>query len=622
MPGLCGFTHKNKAASSILPVLKNMRQMMLHREYYKCGNLYADENIAATCCLVDQRNQVDRPNKHDDLAIWLDGEFYNADELTHSEENDIDLLARLYRANNNFSFFEKIDGIFSAVIYDCMQEKIHLLTDRYGFRPLYWASVNGNLAWASELKAFVSLPEFTPKVNQLGVNQFLRTGQLLGNTSLLAGVELIPSGSVLTWDIVKRSYTTRRLWWWDNIQPLQGKIHEMDVAAELGRLFINAVKRRVNSRQRFAQSLSGGLDSRAIVAAAPPDCPLSSFTFGLKNSEDVKIAQEVARIKNIPHHLWELSGKNWFFPRLEGIWLTDGQLNLMHMHGIEYGDTLRTICDIHLNGFAGDLVMGGSYLKEKNYFDRPVDSGMQLMKDLGYSDFLHVIDLDEYASTNKTDYFFIQNRVRRFTLQGSIHICCKVNERKPFFDNKLIDFMYSIPDKTRYKSGIYNKMLLQFFPDFYKKIPWQKTGMPISDSFLVNSKNYALKKIGNKSKKIINLFKDRKYVHKEYTDYPNWLRQNPAKGFIEYLFNGSEPLCLNYIEKDRILFPLNKIMNGSNETLYTQNLCLIVTFEIWLRQLLLGELRTPDSFPIHLKQGGRQTCNPLPRLNSTTPSQD
>ena len=69
-----------------------------------------------------------------------------------------------------------------------------------------------------------------------------------------------------------------------------------------------------------------------------------------------------AKVKKAVHHVCELNERNFLAKRLEGIWWTDGHLDLMNMHGVEFLDRMKENYDFNLDGFAGDLILGASYV--------------------------------------------------------------------------------------------------------------------------------------------------------------------------------------------------------------------------------------------------------------------
>jgi asparagine synthase (glutamine-hydrolysing) len=340
-------------------------------------------------------------------------------------------------------------------------------------------------------------------------------------------------------------------WSWNDIKPLRGRIDQCEIIEELGRLFIGAVKQRTSENRKCGLALSGGLDSRAILAAMPEGSyPIHAFTFGTRSCDDIRYAKEAAKKKKAIHHIFYINEKNWLDGRTEGVWWTDGHCNLLHMHNLAIIRELKKYYDIHLNGFLGDAVLGGTYMK------------------------LH----QDWSMAETLD-----NRGRQFMGNGLRRIDIFVANRNPFFDNKLIEFAHTIPEKLRANHYIYCKMLLNEFPDYYIHIPWQKTGYPISYSKarmrLVRFKNRVVNKLKRESKRLGFNFRDLR----NYTDYQTWIRKEPARSFFEELLLSKKAIYPEYIDRNKVqCYFRNHMEEKAN---YANELCLALTFELWLQQV-------------------------------------
>src|SRR6185436_19713275 len=121
----------------------------------------------------------------------------------------------------------------------------------------------------SELKGLLGLPGFSPTIDQNALRDFVGVGHMLGNRTWFDGVQVLSAATVLTWDLRNQTALERRYWSWDQVQPLSDNIDEREVLHELGDLFVAGVRRRCNDTAAVGLTLSGGLDSRAILAAMP-----------------------------------------------------------------------------------------------------------------------------------------------------------------------------------------------------------------------------------------------------------------------------------------------------------------------------------------------------------------
>jgi len=560
MPGLVGFTDKHHKYGD--KMLLNMRGLLKYSDSYVNDELFSDENVYSSRAHLGIINQGRRPYIYDNrFYSWMEGEFYNQEELrakygvTSATDNEI--LVNIYNSTKLFKFLRDIDGCYAAVLYDKKENKVYLITDRYGFKPLYWGIINEDLVWSSELKGFLGHIDFKPVIDPQAVEEFFHTedGYLLENRTWFEGIQLAPPASVITFDIKKSKVRVQRYWSWNEIKPIENPIDEREVAKELGRLFRNAVRKCVNSNERIGVSLSGGLDSRAVLAAVPEDYkPLHTFTFGQEGCDDIKIARKVSEIKGAKHHVLILNSNNWLVPRINGVWKSDASFSLLHMHGMEFYNVYKSHIDFNLDGFLGDAILGGSYISN--------DQSME---------------------------YKVRNRGRRFINQAVILMESWLIHRRPFFDKDLTTLILSIPESLRQDSYIYNKMLLSTFPEYYSSIPWQKTGCPISYPNrlvkLIKFKNWVVRKLRRESGRFGFTFKDLR----TYTDYPSWIRQEPARPFFEKLLLSKDAMYPEYIDKNKVRAYISKHMGGKAN--YHNELCLALTFELWLQQVFEGKYR-------------------------------
>jgi len=222
----------------------------------------------------------------------------------------------------------------------------------------------------------------------------------------------------------------------------------------------------------------GGLDSRAIASAIPSEYyPIHTLTFGREGCDDYKIAKKVCEKLGIKHHFVEITATKWFQNIEKAIWFTDGHKNIIHLHCWDFMDIMKRCADINLDGFAGDLVIGGSFLKEeflniekivnKNYIEALSRKDINILfsdEDKFYSSkILSIVhgksqkavreEIEHWSKDSRnSDYFFLNTHCIRFTLMGTVFVQTKLENRKPFFDNDFIEFVYSLPNELRFNS--------------------------------------------------------------------------------------------------------------------------------------------------------------------------
>lgn len=559
MPGIAGFTSGEMTMVECDRVLKQMQVMITHFHGYVKDALYTNGAVCATRSHINIVQKEQQPFHESGCYVWLDGEFYNQAQFTENknkrDKSDPKILLDLFEQEGDIAGLNIIDGTYAAVIYDSVNQKVHLISDRHGMRFLFWTVHRGHLAWSSELKAMLALPGFKPKIDLQAVGDFFQDGFIREDRTWFEQVKLLSPGTVLTWDIKLKMLHKRRYWGWEEIKPLEGRLDENEIAEELGRLFKDAVQKRCRDGERIGLGLSGGLDSRAVIAAIPDEYkPLHVLTFGKKGGSEIAIAQKVAKLKGANHHLVEIDSANWLAPRINGVWRTDGMMNLKHMHGIES----HSICHWY------DIGLGGQYarLLKGNHFQKTDD-----------------------------EITLFYNSERRFINSGPILAGWRKVIRTPFLDNNLFSMTVSLPRRIRLNMNIHTKFLLAAFPEFFYRIPYQKFGVPIGSHPYIRKLSVRFRELRIKLLKgaaRLGLEYSNPYT---YTDYPNWIRKDPAKSFFENVLMGANTLYPEYIAADNVRIMMHKQMEGED---FSEDLCRCFTFELWLQQVFEGQYREAD----------------------------
>ncbi|MEM7031720.1 MAG: asparagine synthase-related protein [Chloroflexota bacterium] len=598
MSGIVGFVSNQESPGVNLATVQEMRSFLHYDVSFVTDKLVAQGPIYGTRTHNNIIQQDAQPYQEAGLSIWFEGEFYNQDELFQKQNGesltDPQLLLKLFQQDRDFSFLERIDGIYAAVIYDAVQNKVHLITDRYGFRYLYWMRYQDGIAWASQVKAFLAMPNFTPTINQVAAQQFLQIGNMLENNTWFDGVELVPSGTVLTWNIDTRSIQQKQYWWWDNIHPLTERMTDNDIndiAEKFYHLHKDAIARRSKGNKKIGLALSGGLDSRSILAAIPEQTsPLHAVTIGMPNCDDIRFAAQAAQIKGAKHHIVELNQDNWLDSRIDQVWLTDGQQNIVHMHGTIAKDKMGQCFSINLGGLGGASILGGEWLKDESYFGTVTEATKtRFAKKMGCSPDL-IQSYDQYVGLRRFDYYLLQNTVRRMSYAGAPGSRVYMEERVPFLDNRLMEFIYGLPERYRYEHYIYRRMLLNHFPEYFKSIPWQQIGVPItSGKRRVPTLRNPFRIRGRMRRQLQRRLGVKFEPRKHFSDYDSWIRQEPARSRFREISCNSQARYQAYISAEKVQSTLEAHLNGQH---FSNVLGRYLTFEIWLQQVFNGTYRS------------------------------
>jgi asparagine synthase (glutamine-hydrolysing) len=397
----------------------------------------------------------------------------------HSDCGDADFLLELYLRRQGWDFLPKLDGVFAMALFDAADRELTLVSDRLGYRPLYYWSSPDVFAFASEVKSIAALPERPAKVDRLGMEEFFANGHMLDDRTWIEDIRVLGPGTRMT---VKESAVSQTSYWsWQEVEPQSPDLSLDAAMEEAASLWRRAVASRMHTKHRYSLQLSGGLDSRSILAAIPKEqLPVLCVTMGVARCEDIKIASQVAKIRGCPHVVVELDKIDDFLVKREPfVWLTDGMVSILHLHASAMAGILRAESDFSFNGFVGEAVLGGSYTTVdlspqehliKKYASNPLMTG--------FDSHGHIVR--EWQRTGMSlEWFSLYLRARRFTIMGTVQLSAHIEQRKPFIARDLLLFGMSLPQEYHDHSLLYGKMLLANYPELYKGVPWQKIGVPV-----------------------------------------------------------------------------------------------------------------------------------------------
>ncbi|MXM64386.1 asparagine synthase (glutamine-hydrolyzing) [Streptomyces sp. HUCO-GS316] len=210
---------------------------------------------------------TDRPDEPT-VVLGYSGEVYNHHALrsqlrAHGHHfrtrSDTEVVLRAYIEWGE-RVAEHLDGMFAFAVWDEREQRLLLVRDRLGVKPLFWAAVDGGLAFASEPKALFAHPEIRPRVDADGLREAY---SLLFNTgpTIWSGVHEVEPGHLLVLD--RHGMRERRYW------QLEAGAHEgdRDATVERVRELVGAAARsQLEADVPLCSLLSGGLDSTVLTA--------------------------------------------------------------------------------------------------------------------------------------------------------------------------------------------------------------------------------------------------------------------------------------------------------------------------------------------------------------------
>jgi len=222
-------------------------------------------------------------------VLVYNGEVYNFAELRvelqalghqfHSRTDSEVVLHAL--AQWGVQAVKRFNGMFTFALYDRVRQEVILGRDRYGIKPLYYAERDGNVFFASEIKALLAHPSYKVELDPEGLVEYFTFQNFLTDRTLFAGTSLLPAGTIMRIPARGgRPLTPERYWDFKFAEP-EHPADPREYVEELDRLFLQAVSRQLVSDVPLGAYLSGGMDTGAITSVAAKQlADLRTFTVG------------------------------------------------------------------------------------------------------------------------------------------------------------------------------------------------------------------------------------------------------------------------------------------------------------------------------------------------------
>src|SRR6266436_595422 len=304
MPGIVGIASQ-RPSEEYHALVSSMVKSLKHEPFYTDGT-YINEELGLwsgwACHEETFGDCLPIWNEKKDTCLLFSGEDF-ADQAdihalrTRGHEfgsGDASYLVHLYE-EMGYAFLERLNGWFSGVLLDLREQKVVLFNDRYGVNRIYYHEDSGGFYFASEAKALLKILPITRQLDLRSLGEILCCEAVLQNRTLFSGISLLPPGSAWVFSrgepVKKKHYFKRGSW------EGQPELTESDFYEKLKETWARVLPKYFRGKQSIGLSLTGGVDSRMILAWSPrPAGALPCYTWGGKYHDfaDVKIAQRNA----------------------------------------------------------------------------------------------------------------------------------------------------------------------------------------------------------------------------------------------------------------------------------------------------------------------------------------
>lgn len=458
------------------------------------------------------------------IMVVFDGTIYNHVGLG-SADSAAALFIVLYQKHGFDGALLHINGDFAVALYDAADDTLWLARDRFGVKPLYYVSNTGSFAFASRPRALLGLPGVNSEVSRQYVALFAashyRTFDTRPDESPYAGIAQLPAARLLR---VRNGQVDKSVYWSLQDLPDFTESEDV-LAESYRELLIDAVSLRFKASQRPAFTLSGGMDSSSVLASAVHSSGHRQHAFSTvytdktyDESDDIRTILDEAvaewhpiQVDNpdvfelvrrmIAVHDEPIATATWLSHFLlceevstQGFGALFGGLGGDELNAGEYEYFFFFFADLRAAGQEERLAR--EVERWVHYHDHPIfrKSPHVVQESLD-----RLVDfsqpgrclpdrqrLERYAAALNPDYFklqsfepamdhlflsFLKNRTYQDIYRETIPCCLRAQDRHgaafglenfvPFFDHRLVEFMFRVAGTLKYRDGVTKHLLRQ-----------------------------------------------------------------------------------------------------------------------------------------------------------------
>lgn len=388
----------------------------------------------------------------------------------------------------NWDVLREADGTFCLVHYQPQSGTLSLIADKLGVRPLYFWLDDDLVVFASALRILEELPLVPKKMDLRAVTEMVGLGAPLADRTPYAGISVLKAGEIVR--MTKEKASRHRYWRWDEIETARDS-ESLRLQTVYNR-FQKAVNRRIRNDKATAAYLSGGLDSRCVVAALRSnDVQVQTVNFARPGTQDYLFGNHFAeRIGSLHESLPKERGDSvpdysslmakalaeskyrsqWLAERSRLVWSGEGGsvlLGLVHVRE----STVELMRAGNIDGAIEEYLQREQIQIPHKFFRPKVRENVRDLIKQGIHEELDGLNSED---AGRNFYLFLMHNDQRRKLMGhfediDLH---RLEFQLPFFDGSFLASVITTPLDFCLRHRFYVKWLAQF-PPAVTAVPWQ-----------------------------------------------------------------------------------------------------------------------------------------------------
>ncbi|MGA9416133.1 MAG: asparagine synthase-related protein [Terriglobales bacterium] len=438
------------------PQLLQMLKVLRHESFYETGT-WIDEQSGVYVGWTARENSFSagmplRNERGEVVLVFAGEEYSDPAKVRQLRERGHEIAAEgasylVHVYEEDPSFPKCLNGRFQGLLADKVRGITTLFNDRYGMHRLYYHESRAAFYFAVEAKAILEVRPELRRADPRGLGEFVACGCVLENRTLFEGIHVLPPGSA--WTFRGGSVESKSAYFepreWERQEALDPELYHRNLTDAFSR----NLPRYLNGKERIGVSLTGGLDTRAVMAwqrFSPGSLPCYTYGEAGRECRDVVVARRIARECQQSHQVIAI-GSDFLerFPHYaeRGMYLTDACVDVTRAPDLYFSERAREIAPVRMTGLYGDEV-----LRPHRRAFKPVDPAPEAFS----SSFLPQVraardTYNEVIKCHPTSFSaFRQAPWHHFGILSLEQT--QVAVRTPFLDNDFLQIVFRAPESA------------------------------------------------------------------------------------------------------------------------------------------------------------------------------
>jgi asparagine synthase (glutamine-hydrolysing) len=370
MPGIVGLITRmprERAERELLRMVEALR----HEDFYVSGT-WVDESLGVYVGWVARKDSFAdgmplRNEQGDVVLVFAGEEFPEPGTIQHLKQRGHELSGAgpsylVHLAEESPAFPAGLNGRFQGLLINRSGGgTATLFNDRCGMHRINYHQSNDAFYFAAEAKAILAVRPELRRTDPRALGEFISCGAVLENRTLFEGVQTLPQGSA--WVFRNGALESKTAYFdakeWEGQETLAPESYYQ----ELLKVFAQNLPRYFEGPERIGMSLTGGLDTRMIMAwqkRAPGSLPCYTFGGMYRDCQDVTRSRQVAAMCGQPHQVLT-TGQEFLaqFSRYaeRTVYLTDGSADVSRSPDLYLNEKARHIAPVRMTGNLGGEIL-------------------------------------------------------------------------------------------------------------------------------------------------------------------------------------------------------------------------------------------------------------------------